>query len=747
MAETEWTAITPKSSTTEDGWSPVTPKLNVGKTPSSPETKEKIAKIAEASGEFLFGIPNKEDFSLTEAGVTGGFGAGIMAAGPKVLQTGGKLVGMIPTPATKIIGKGTQALGTALGQIPLSKRLQMGFGGGVAGSTTEQVGEMMGVPRVVTIPVGFLTSGVGGKAVDVVSKAIGLDAGKLSNELRQYGTKKIVDQLTKAGWAKSEAENQVDVANKALKQLAERELIATERAGSQVTSPMASERQIVLDKVNSAKVRAIDAAKQAGLDEQRANQLVQEAQNGVIQSEQAVNQLQQQMLSMPTIDKEKFGTLLRNTTQKLFTDLNKIRKDTSNINEVIANAGNYLRVPTNNIQATIDTSLKGIRNPSLESILIKVKDLATTLDKNGQPINGLTVKSADSLKGYLDSIINAKQFGETKLDKETLLVIKDIKKKLVANITDNYKPYQEAMAKFRVLSRPLDIVERNGALAKTLDIDPISLDYIMTEAQVVGHVIEKSKAGNKVFSRLLEENESIKDSAKLYFTKELFGKDIAPTEAVLANFLKTNETPLKQLGLYDSFKNLRIAKQTAQDAVNDAKGLVVTRKETAKGFAETTEAAESEKKRLISLSGTAGKRLEDSLNVGEPLERTLARSAARAKPGETKIGQFKESAQKTIKQQTDIENDLKILENLLSGPQKLNKREVPKKVEDFAKKLLDKNAITFEEANQIINDARKNTDQWADVSKARNQLYKLGLGLVAAPAAFKFYESSPYSNK
>ena len=428
------------------------------------------------------------------------------------------------------------------------------------------------------------------------------------------------------------------------------------------------------------------------------------------------------------MNKEEFGKQLQVTTQQLFDEASKLRKKESKIKEVINAAGNYLKVPTNNLQAMIDSQLKDIRNPALQGILEQTKNLAVTFDKNGQPINALTVKSADSLKAYLDYVINAKQFKDTKLDKEIVNRVKEIRKQLVENLTTSYQPYRDAMSTFRTLSRPLDIVERNGALKRVIETDPISLDYKKAEAEVTGLIIAKANAGNKVFQRLLEKNAGIKDSARLYFTKELFGKEAAPTEAVMRTFLRNNERPLKQLGLYEDFRNLRVAKTTAQNAVDEAKDVQKVAVAGSKEAESKKKLAKAEAERLTDLSQTASSRLADTLKTGDTLEETLRKSKARAEPARVETAQRITNANKTIEQQQEIKSKYnKLVDDLKNA----KPNEVPKKVESLTEDLYKNGSITLEERRKILDDVRKNQNIFTDAEKAQKRIGKL-LGLSTA---------------
>jgi len=713
----------------------VSPKMGAS-TPSTPETKERVSSFAEQAGQFLFGTPTREEFSLGELATTSGITGLAAAAGPKAIEYLGKGVSKLPTAPSKVVGGGLQALGQYLGKAPLARRTAVGTTAGAAGSATEQTGELMKMPGVVTLPASAVVSGAAGTITNVLGKALGLEGRSLAEMLRSSGTENASKILQKAGFTKSQAEQELAKAQGIERQLSQRELIATQRAEGKTPPllPEESVRQAVLEKVNAEKIRARTAATEANLTADKANALIIDAEQGVIRATQALDNLEKQMLSRSNMSKEEFGKLVQQTTQQLYDDANKLRKTESNIASIIDQAGNYLKVPTSNIQTLINKQLVGIRNPALERILLETQNLATTLDKNGNPINALTVKSADSLKGYLDSIIHSKQFGDTKLDKETLNLVRDVKKQLMKNITDNYKPYAEAMAKFRTLSRPLDIVERNGALAKIIEKDPISLDYKMAEAAVTGQIISKANAGNKVFQRLLEKNEGLKDSARLYFIKELFGKEAAPTEAVMRTFLKNNERPLKQLGLFDEFRDLRVAKTTAQQAVNEAKEVEKVVATQAKGAKEIAKESEQKAKKLTDLSKKASTRLGDALKITDPIEeklrieKSLQKSAARAKPAEVQVRQQIDTAKKTINDQTIIERDYTAFVDDLKN---MKRKDVPNAVKKLADTLYDKKVITLEERRFLMDEANRNLDLMADTNKARKVIAKM-LGISAA---------------
>jgi len=349
---------------------------------------------------------------------------------------------------------------------------------------------------------------------------------------------------------------------------------------------------------------------------------------------------------------------------------------------------------------------------------------------------------ADSLKGYIDNIINSKQFGDTKLDKEILNQVRKVKTGLFNAIRGPHPDYLQAMSSFRTASRPLDIVERNGALAKVIEQDPLSTAYVMQEAEVVGKIIAKAKAGNKVFERLIENNPDIKNSAKLYFTKDLFGKEAAPTEDALRNWLKNNESVLRRINIYDDFKNLRVARTTANQAVKDAKGVVAEAK-GAYGIAKES-ATEAEKRATAasSLQEKAATRLEETLGAVEPVEKILQRGAARAKPAETRVAQEVGKVEKTIEQQEAITRRFELLQDDLK---RIPAKEIPNEVKKLADKLATEGNISTKEAESIKRQVDLNLSKFKNADDAWKSFKRIavGLGLTgAAGAGYRFVAPS-----
>jgi hypothetical protein len=302
------------------------------------------------------------------------------------------------------------------------------------------------------------------------------------------------------------------------------------------------------------------------------------------------------------------------------------------LGEVIKAAGTEPNINTTALIARADELSRQTRNPTLMSLLNEVQSLA----KNGE-VQGLTLQQADSLRKVLHKDIINKYFPQTGADRETLNTLKELRRILIQQTPDDYK---EALASFRTLSRPLDIVERQGALRKVVDVDPLSTAEKLTEAQVVGEIINKARAGNQTFGRLLEISPQLKESGRLYFTQDLFGKGAVPTEASLRTWLRNNERPLRQLGLYDEFRDIKNAREAANTAVENAKLGERAAKETAQLAQKEATAAgrlsqKSEQRLAEALQIAAGPTQKPGETLAEALRRT--RTGEKAAPIQTFI--------------------------------------------------------------------------------------------------------------
>ena len=436
----------------------------------------------------------------------------------------------------------------------------------------------------------------------------------------------------------SEAEAKQSRAQKAIEQMERQPAVATQRAAN---VPLTSEQQqgTMLAQLRTP-VRQ-QAAGQRMTAQQQAAAAQSEAaaaQQRVVEADQTVKQLEQVLLSNPGMSADQLGTQLRSAVQKLENDLVSNRAKETRFGEVLNQRGNEVIVDTAALRDKANEIIRTSRNPQIIAMMQEIRQLATT-----NKIEGLSLPSADSLRKYLSKDIIKKFFAETGADKETLRALKTLRGELIEKTPQEYK---EALGMFSTLSRGLDIVERQGALRKIVDVDPMSTAAKLTEAEVTGQIIQKANAGNPVFTRLLEVQPGLKDSARLYFTQDLFGKGAVPNDSALRTWLKANERSLKQLGLYEEFNGMKNAKVAAQKAVNDAK----TEATAAKAGATK---AEQEASKALSVSKKSEQRLQEALRQTNKKAKTETSAA----PIQTFVGtrdQQAKAAAAMEKMQSDI---------------------------------------------------------------------------------------------
>lgn len=496
--------------------------------------------------------------------------------------------------------------------------------------------------------------------------------------------------------------------------------IAAQRAKATATTPeAASELQRGVREKLGARVS------QAQTAEQQAAQAAASAQRDLQKTESAMNALEQRMSSQRGITADQLGGEIQSTVSKLANEGIAARKRMAGYDTVFQKAGDAPTVNTGGIDKRIQEQLKETRNPTLQNILREIRSQLTTGAKIDEATgvfsggtNKLSLKSADSLKGYLDSVTQGRVDKYGKLDKEIVGAVNKIKAQLMTEAKASHPEYGEAINKFRQMSRPLDIVERNGALKKVIDEDPISTAYRMTEAEAAGYVIRKANAGNPVFARLLQVRPELKESSRLYFTKDLFGKEAAPSAKSFETWLANNERALKQTGLYNEFNTLRKAQTAAQDAVDVAKGVATATEERLAGAAERARKAES-----LAEKGTT--RLTQALKTAETPEQIAKRAAkaeTRAAPAVSKFASEAQRQQKTLETLSELKSNL----TRAKKPQ-----DVKNEVKATAEKLKDLGLINEQQRDQMLREVQG----LGESIEARNEALKRVRNIVIGAAA------------
>jgi hypothetical protein len=256
------------------------------------------------------------------------------------------------------------------------------------------------------------------------------------------------------------------------------------------------------------------------------------------------------------------------------------------------------------------------------------------------------------------------------MDEKIKFQIQQVKDNLLKQASRDYPPYSVALGKYAELSRPLDFIEKNLRIRRALTVDPISAQHKMESANVAGEILNQGGKGGNIVSQLIKESPGFQDSARLYFTRELFGKGQVPTETAFGAFLKNNERNLRTTGLYDEFDSLARAQESAVNAVNDAKGLVSTRREEITGAAASRRLLERELTSAKQLRGEAAERaapLEKAAieqrtralgGIGEPAATVASRVSQAAKRAEERSKQISAQARTFGEQSKELQSSI-----------------------------------------------------------------------------------------
>jgi len=602
------------------------------------------------------------------------------------------------------------------------------FGSEYIGRKMEQAGMVSPTRRPLgefaagmAAPVAGAVVGVGKAGVGLVRQAIGKETKAASEAAKRSVAQQYEPAIT-------EAERGAEQAGRVIAQMERQPRVAERRAAvapltpeQEIAALQSQVRQPVRERMVGQSYEAKQSAATAQREFESAQQAISQAQQVTAQAQQAVNALDRSLISRPTITAEQFGGELRNITKNLNDSLVSARAEQSGFNNVLQKFGNDTVVDTSSLVAQAKKIESQSRNPTVISMMQEIQSLAKTDDANR-----LTIASADSLRKTLHKDIINKYFPQTGADKEVLSKLRELRGILIKQTPDEYK---EALGKFATLSRPLDIMERQGALKRVLDVDPLSTAERLTEAQVVGEIINKSRAGHQTFSRLLESSPQLKESGRLYFTQNLFAKGDVPTEASLKTWLVNNERPLRQLGLYDEFKNIRVAKETAQRAVNEAKLSESSAEQFAATAKQAVTAAEQKASTAKKLSEESKKRLQEALDiVASPIQKpgeSLAEALRRTRTGE-KAAPIRTFIQKREDQQNLVKSLTKMKDDTLSAK---TPAEVKSAVEVAAKDLLNRGLIDNSGYRYMLRDVENLQSMMDAQTKARKIIAYFG-GLI-----------------
>lgn len=624
-------------------------------------------------------------------------------------------------------------------------------------------------PVAVGIPIAYKAT------KETLRRAFGGEAGEAAKELQDVATEIVSAQKTaKEAAAATEtqrvqnlAKEQSDVALESQakleriagqqQQIAQRDAIVKQRvkarAGLAEIETFADVREAVLAKTRDRVRQAEEQARKAGLNTQETIAHVASVEEMAVKAEQEVAALERELLSRPQMTGEELGKMTSGAAQKILDDGIKVRERQSGFGEAIRSAGNAPIVPTQKIINKIDRIVKNSRDPQIINALETIKSQLTTVYKRKE-VPALNIEQADSLRKVLDRIRRTKTIqyanGTTGDAAAALNHIDDVKSLLVGAATKAHAPYGAAVSKYRDLSRPLDIVQRKGALRYAVDKDNLSQELLRGYAEIAGRVIQQAKQGKQVFARLLEVDPNIKNGARAFFNRELFGGDKVPSVDRLKSFLMTNEGPLRQLGLYEEFSTIASARAAGNQAlervaseIKQAKQAVKVATEAEREAQKSITEAERVRSAAVKRQAEAEKQtivLEDTVKAGRAraseatarLEKTAQEIEKEASKKITKIETEKVGAQHEAKTATERARDLEArLVEISQEPIE----SVARKTESVFKELVNKKEITPEQYEKFLTQVRMVENAYGKTKEARKRLLKIAIGAASLVGA------------
>ena len=576
------------------------------------------------------------------------------------------------------------------------------------------------------------TPGILGKAVGYGSKLLGTAKGKeavsAAEELR--GTIKGLTEAEIATQAEvaQKAQADLDRISAAQRQIAERDAIAADRAARQAGTPpeaMVDIRAKTLERTRERVADAEKAAREAGLNEAETISHVADVEGRVAQAEDAVQKLEQRLASGETITPEGFGSIIRDTAEKIRTKGVETREKLAGFGKAISSAGERPIVDTSNIIKRIDRILKNERDEGIKNTLNILKRQLTTTVRN-KDVAGLNIASTDSLRKAMDRILSTKTIqmangvaGDAASAVHHVAELKDL---LVNAAKKAHPPYGKALENFAKGSRPLDIVSRKGPLRAVLDVDALSQDFLRGSAEVAGRVIQRAKEGHPVFTRLVAENPEIVNGARAFFNRELFGGGRVPNADILRSFLQKNEGVLKQIGIYKEFETVASARASGQRALDIAKAELTQAKAAQKGATTATREAERAITGETNLRGLASSRVAQAEKATVTPKEIAENRAFRAQEAEIRLAKeaiAPTEAKATAETRADaLKKDVEELETM-------SPEQIGSKAKSIASDLRDKKVISGEEYVNILQKIAMIEKAYGKSAAAKSTIKKL----------------------
>lgn len=532
------------------------------------------------------------------------------------------------------------------------------------GSEHPRAGETLG--RGLNVLGGMGAAGGGGLAKPVVEgvKKLGSKIGDVAGTMLGTPAKEALqgvktDVAQRAAGAAEAEQGQAAKAGKALGQIeTQQPAVAEQRAVAATKPPLpgqqaGTEAKSVVTKTQEQVAQLAKQYEAAGKTTEEAQAAAAQHQGLVDDAKAAVDDLEKKLVSQPGTEagadyKSQLGGQIYEKTEALRDKYRAIRSKESGYDQALAEAGDALHVDTTPVSEAIAAVRKKTNSLTLDPILDGLEKKLGT--ETGDVVEQrLSVPQADSLRKSIDSVLATKMMGDKAIDSEAAVALKQVRDALVQATDESTPALKAARAKWAELSSPLDIVSRKGPLRKIVNVDPLSEDAAMANAQIVGHVIQRAEEGHGVFSRLVSESPELREPARLYFVQDLFGRGEVPSVNQLQTWLRNHSQSLRQLGLYDEFRSIPAAKQAAERAVSEAQGTLKQTEAQAKTAARAEQQIRDQLAKASKLRDAAQKRLAGSAKDQPTAEDLTAASGKRAEQRAAELGKEKAGAEDTAR--------------------------------------------------------------------------------------------------
>jgi len=542
---------------------------------------------------------------------------------------------------------------------------------------------------------------------------------------------------------------------------------------------VAETRAAVSERMRDSVRDAERHAEAAGLAKKDAADFAVSEQQKIVDADEAAQKLKAEHAANPTMSSEELGDKVQNAANEIYEKHANIRRKNAGFKEAIEKSGSAPNVNTSSALAYINRILPDQGNNTtiaiLRSIAEKLKT-ATKVAEGAEPefVEGVNLAKADSIRKDVSSAVRSKMMAmeganPAPVPAEAAHHLGEVYKRLLKSIGDESKPYMEAMQRYRELSRPLDVFERKGALKSVIADDSLSGDFAMGKSAVVVKLLNSAKQGQPAIQRLVSENPELKDSLRMYFSRELFGFDTAaaPSVGKMETFLKNNENALHQSGLWDEFSSMKRARESAEQAVSRAKenAKIAASAEKEASSAEKQALAEVEKTRKLSAEARAREeaiapREQDKLAAKqEKVEKPSDVAAAeKAKAAEEKLAaQKKEATGKAKETESSIgkmatekakaektAREFGTFKTVIENPKLTTSRQVSTEGLKFAERMRNSDLITEEQFKTMTDKLGELEKLNMDADQARKYaLWAIQIGLGGVSATWLYRVTNP----